>query len=69
MGLRRAGDGGHSSGNADNGSGSGDGGGPGPGDEDALGTAEISTNWTDPELERAVDQNRKLIPIPILIHQ
>ena len=44
MGLRRTGDGGHSSGNADNGSGSGDGGGPGPGNEDALGTAEISTN-------------------------
>ena len=44
MGLRRADDGGHSSGNADNGSGSGDDDGPGPGDEDALGTAEISTN-------------------------
>ena len=44
MSLSRAGDGGHSSGNADNGSGSGDSGEPGPGNEDALGTAEISTN-------------------------
>ena len=51
MSLSRAGDGGHSGDSGERSSESGGGGRPGPGQGDALGSPEVSTNWTDSELE------------------